>query len=51
MIPDKKYEIEDQIDLVCFLEGLVHFKGTYFLYYGTADSKIAVAIWDTRGKE
>ncbi|MHC4694523.1 MAG: glycoside hydrolase family 130 protein [Planctomycetota bacterium] len=51
MTPDKKYETEGQINLVCFLEGLVRFKGKYFLYYGTADSKIAVAVWDTRGKE
>lgn len=27
----------------CFLEGLVYFKGKYYLYYGTADSKIALA--------
>lgn len=45
MTPDKKYETEGQINLVCFLEGLVHFNGKYFLYYGTADSKIAVAVW------
>lgn len=42
--PDKPYEIEGQINQVCFLEGLVHFKGKWFLYYGTADSKIAVAV-------
>ena len=29
---------------MCFLEGLVYFKGRWFLYYGTADSKIAVAV-------
>lgn len=44
--PDKHYEIEGQINQVCFLEGLVHFKGKWFLYYGTADSKIAVAVKD-----
>lgn len=49
--PDKDYERHGQIGLVCFLEGLVHFKGKYFLYYGTADSKIAVAVWDTKAKE
>jgi len=42
--PDKPYEIDGQINHVCFLEGLVHFKGKWFLYYGTADSKIAVAV-------
>lgn len=42
--PDKPYEITGQVNNVCFLEGLVFFKGKWFLYYGTADSKIAVAV-------
>jgi predicted GH43/DUF377 family glycosyl hydrolase len=42
--PDKPYEIQGQINQVCFLEGLVYFKEKWFLYYGTADSKIAVAV-------
>ncbi len=42
--PEKPYEITGQVDNVSFLEGLVHFKGQWFLYYGTADSKIAVAV-------
>lgn len=42
--PDKKYEIEGQVNHVCFLEGLVFFKNKWFLYYGTADSRIAVAV-------
>ncbi len=42
--PDKPYEITGQVNNVCFLEGLVKYKGKWFLYYGTADSKIAVAI-------
>lgn len=41
--PDKPYELEGQVNQVCFLEGLVFFKNQWFLYYGTADSKIAVA--------
>jgi len=41
--PDKPYEITGQINQVCFVEGLVPFKGKWFLYFGTADSKIAVA--------
>lgn len=41
--PDKDYEIAGQVNHVCFIEGLAHFKGNWFLYYGTADSKIAVA--------
>lgn len=46
MRPDKSYEITGQINQVCFLEGMVPFRGKWFLYYGTADSKIAVAIAD-----
>lgn len=42
--PDKPYEIAGQINQVCFVEGLVPFNGKWFLYYGTADSKIAVAV-------
>lgn len=41
--PEKDYEIFGQVNKVVFLEGLVPFKGKWFLYYGTADSKIAVA--------
>ena len=42
--PDKSYEISGQINQVCFVEGLVPFNGKWFLYYGTADSRIAVAV-------
>lgn len=41
--PDQPYEITGQVNNVCFVEGLAHFKGKWLLYYGTADSKIAVA--------
>ena len=41
--PDQPYEIEGQVNQVCFLEGLVPFRGRWFLYYGTADSRIGVA--------
>lgn len=44
--PDKDYEVIGQVNNVVFVEGLVHFKGKWFLYYGTADSKIAVASSD-----
>ena len=44
MKPDKPYEISGQVNHVCFVEGLVKFKNKWFLYYGTADSKIAVAV-------
>jgi predicted GH43/DUF377 family glycosyl hydrolase len=43
--PDKLYEITGQVNNVCFLEGLAYFKNRWFLYYGTADSKIAVAVY------
>lgn len=42
--PDKGYEKTGQVNFVCFLEGLAHYKNKWFLYYGTADSKIAVAV-------
>ena len=44
MRPDQPFEISGQINQVCFVEGLASFKGNWFLYFGTADSKIAVAI-------
>ena len=44
--PDKSYEITGQVNRVCFVEGLAQFKNKWFLYYGTADSKIAVAVKD-----
>ena len=46
MKPDKAYEMNGQVNNVCFLEGLARFKNKWFLYYGTADSKIAVANHD-----
>jgi len=42
--PEKDYEKVGEVNEVCFVEGLVFFKGKWFLYYGTGDSKIAVAI-------
>jgi beta-1,2-mannosidase len=44
MKPDKPYEITGQVNHVCFVEGLANYKSKWFLYYGTADSKIAVAV-------
>ncbi len=43
MRPEKPYELSGQVNNVCFLEGLVQLRGSWLLYYGTADSKIAVA--------
>ncbi len=33
-----------------FIEGLVPFRNKWFLYYGTADSFVGVAIYDPKGK-
>lgn len=44
--PDKPYEITGQVNRVCFIEGLAQFNHKWFLYYGTADSRIAVAVKD-----
>lgn len=46
--PDQPYEMEGQINQVCFIEGLVPYQGKWFLYYGTADSKIGVATADLK---
>ncbi len=45
LAPDKPFEISGQVNHVCFIEGLSFFRDKWFLYYGTADSKIAVAIY------
>lgn len=42
--PDKPYERTGEVNEVCFVEGLVYFKEKWFLYYGTADRMIAVAV-------
>jgi predicted GH43/DUF377 family glycosyl hydrolase len=46
--PENDYEITGQVGNVCFLEGLAPLKNLWFLYYGTADSKIAVAVSEYR---
>ena len=50
LTPDRPFEITGQVGNVCFIEGLVQFKGRWFLYYGTADSKVAVAVRPKSGK-
>lgn len=42
--PDKEYEMQGQMNQVCFVEGLVNYNNKWFMYYGTADSKIGVAV-------
>jgi len=44
MRPEKPYEITGQVNQVCFIEGLTQIGARWYLYYGTADSKIAVAV-------
>lgn len=42
--PEKPYEFAGQVNQVCFMEGMAQYKNRWWLYYGTADSKIAVAV-------
>jgi predicted GH43/DUF377 family glycosyl hydrolase len=42
--PQQSYEFSGEVNNVCFAEGLVVYKNKWWLYYGTADSKIAVAV-------
>jgi len=44
MKPEKPYELTGQVNQVCFIEGLAQYKNKWWLYYGTADSKVAVAV-------
>ncbi len=43
--PERTFEKQGQVDNVTFLEGLVPYKGTWYLYYGAADSTICVATY------
>ena len=42
--PERPYEFNGEVNNVCFAEGLAMYKNKWWLYYGTADSKIAVAV-------
>ena len=45
--PTEGYEKTGQyVEGTTFVEGLVPFRGRWFLYYGTADSRVGVAVWD-----
>jgi len=45
--PGEDYERTGQYpEGTTFVEGLVPFKGRWYLYYGTADSRVGVAVWD-----
>jgi predicted GH43/DUF377 family glycosyl hydrolase len=45
--PMEPFEKSGQyVDGTVFIEGLVYFKNKWFLYYGCADSRVAVAVYD-----
>lgn len=45
--PTETYERTGQYAAgTTFVEGLVRFRGRWYLYYGTADSRVGVAIWN-----
>lgn len=44
--PEQSFEKSGQYPAgTVFVEGLVYFKNAWYLYYGCADSKVAVAVW------
>lgn len=45
MIPSEQFELFGKVNNVIFAEGLVKFKGNYFLYYGGGDKCIGVATF------
>jgi beta-1,2-mannosidase len=48
--PEEEYERTGQYeDGTTFLEGLSFFRSKWFIYYGTADSRVAVVVWDPAG--
>ena len=50
-IPEASFEKSGQYPAgTVFIEGLVPFKGKWYLYYGCADSKVSVAVY-TPGKQ
>jgi hypothetical protein len=48
LVPSTPEEEKGQVDLVVFAEGLVQFKGRWFLYYGQADETVGVAVADVQ---
>ncbi len=47
--PMESFEKSGQyVDGTVFIEGLVFFKGKWFLYYGCADSRVGVAVYDPK---
>jgi predicted GH43/DUF377 family glycosyl hydrolase len=51
-VPTEPFEKSGQYPAgTVFTEGLIYFKNKWFLYYGCADSKVAVAVYDPSAKE
>ncbi|MDR2058435.1 MAG: glycoside hydrolase family 130 protein [Dysgonamonadaceae bacterium] len=47
LIPQESFEKSGQYPAgTVFVEGMAYFRGKWFLYYGCADSRVAVAIYD-----
>ena len=50
--PTEDYEKTGQYkDGTTFCEGLIPFNGKWLLYYGTADSRVGVAVWDPQARK
>lgn len=43
LVPELRNEVTGQVNRVVFTEGVVQFKGQWFLYYGQGDSELGVA--------
>lgn len=43
LVPENANEVNGQVNRVVFTEGIVQFKGKWFLYYGQGDSELGVA--------
>jgi predicted GH43/DUF377 family glycosyl hydrolase len=51
LFPEEDFEKNGQYPGgTVFIEGLVYFQKKWFLYYGCADSKVAVAVYDPSSK-
>jgi predicted GH43/DUF377 family glycosyl hydrolase len=48
LVPEGEGEVNGQVSQVVFAEGLVQFRGKWFLYYGMADSELGVAVADVQ---
>ncbi len=50
--PEKSWEQSGQYAAgTTFAEGLVFFRDKWFMYYGCADSRVGVAVWDPKGRQ